>query len=250
MQRLPRTFIVGTGLLLVLGFLGTPLAGASVRDASSTSSIPSAKKLIASSEKAMLAKNSLHFTIDVVDEKTKEAETINADVGKKIGSEALATGSASAKLRVTSDGAYIAGNAGGLEDFFGMPSTDVSKVGSKWISVKSSASQYKSLQESVTISPFLTSLFPTAKSIDVTKSKEGGLAVYVLHWTTKSSGTTTERVLDILSTGTPLPIEGVGMDEAKTGTILQTITVGKWNENLSVATPATSDTIAFTSLAS
>jgi hypothetical protein len=241
---------LATVLPVAIVSLSVAQAGASVRASSSKGGTPSAKTLIANAKRAILAQNSVHFVITVNDETTKQTESVVGDVGKKTGTESFSAGKDTASLRVNSVGAYIEGNSAGLEEFFGMPKADAGKVGSKWITVKAGSSQYSSLQSSVALSTLSTSLFPATKSVKVIKAKQSGVEIYELEWTVKASGTTTDRLLEIASSGAPLPISAVGTSLATSGGVLQTISLGKWNESLNIPSPSASDTIAFSSLTS
>jgi len=202
--------------------------------AASTSSTPSASALVKTVTKAILAARSAHF---VVTSKTPTStERIIADAGPSTGEQRISAGKSTAEVRVTKRYAYFEGNSSGLSTFFGMPSADIKKTGTKWVFMKAGTSQYTSFKDGIVVSSLPTGFLPTttqAKTTTVTTSSYAGAPTYLMSWTITSNGKKVAENLEIAATGRALPVFASDVS----GNDHSTTTFSKWGEVVSVKVP-------------
>jgi len=232
------TLFLGTVGVVALPFV-TPTAGAST----ARSSLPTAKSVITATKNAIKGESSVRLNVTSTDSKTKAVETEIADAGTSSGLQSLVQGQAKAYVRITKKAAFLGGNSKGLSVIFGVPSADIKKVGTKWISVAAGSTQYTSIVDGGTIGPLLAGLLP-ASTAKVTVSHESlsGQQATALSWSETASTGTVKLKLDVAATGKSLPLE----INATQGVVHAVTTFAKWGEKITVATPT--QTIAITKL--
>ena len=201
--------------------------------------------LVAAVKKAMSAARSVHFEFNSTS--SSGHEHVVADAGAKTGRQSITFGKATANILVTTSDAYFDGNSSGLSTIFGMPKSDITKVGSKWVDVKSGTSQYTSLRSGAIESSLSTTLLPSSAELTtakVSKTSSAGIPVYRLVWTTTAtSGKVTEMLL-IDARGSDLPITATAV-EGKDNSLTS---FSKWGESIKLSAPTS--LIAFSKLTS
>lgn len=218
-------------------------AGASTARILTRGSIPTAKKLIAETQKMMSGQSSVHLTITSTDKSTKQSETVTEDAGTSYGLESIQFGSATASVRLTSKAAYISGNTAGLESIIGLSKSGAKTVDDKWIVVSKGSSQFTDIVEGGTIGPLTKSLFPSdAKSAKVKSKTLNGQDVFELTWTATSSSSKIDLALDIAAAGTRLPIQLTATE----GDYVSITRFGRWGEHITVSVPT--KTISYSKL--
>ncbi|MCU1492871.1 MAG: hypothetical protein JWO62_635 [Acidimicrobiaceae bacterium] len=240
-RRRAVALTVAVPLLAASAGLGESAAAAATVSHSST---PTTANLVTAAKKAMLAKKSVHFELFSLASGT--SEHIVADAGASTGRQVITSGKSTASVLVTTTDAYFDGNASGLSLFFGMPAADITKVGSKWVYVKAGTTQYTSFKNGVVSSSLPASFLPTAAQVKTTTITNGTVAnkrVYILKWTTTSSGKKVTETINLDATGTSLPISASGVS----GKNHTTTTFSKWGEQIKLTAPTS--LIAFTKLA-
>lgn len=234
----------GSAIAAPLGIAGALLAAAPAYGASTAgASVPSNTALVAAVKKAMLAAHSVHFVQSSFT--SGKHSRIVADSGRVTGKQSIVSGKATAEVLVTSKAAYFDGNASGLSTFFGMPSTDIAKVGSKWVYTKSGTSQYTTFKDGIISSIVTASFVPTSaetKSLKVTTSTVTGARRYLLSWTLTSNGKRILETLSVDAAGSFLPVTATGTS----GKDHSLTTFSRWGELIKLTTPK--PLIALTSL--
>ena len=232
------------GSVVVVATLAALPAGASAsRTAQShttTAALPSGTSLVAAAKKAMLAARSVHFVLESTAAGT--TDVISADAGRSTGREVLHAGKATATVLLTKRDAYFGGNATGLAKFFGMPATDVKKVGAKWVEVTAGTSQYTTFKNNLVASSLPAAFLPTVKKMTVHRVQVAGGQDYQLVWVSTVSGKLFHETLDLAATGPALPVSQVGTS----GKDRESTTFSHWGEIVHVAPPKR--TIAFSAL--
>jgi hypothetical protein len=223
-------------LLSAGGVLGTGSGAAASEPARATSA---SSQLVAEIRSAIAHAGSAHF--DITQTVSGVTDRVSGDAGPDAGSQELASGASRARLIVLPRGAYFSGNRSGLSAFFGMPSADITRVGTRWVAVASSSASYAQFRSSVE-SRLFTSYLPTSKTVDVQHAAIAGRSVDVLVWTTTSGSETLHYRLTVAATGAMLPIE----DVAVSGKNHDTTIFSRWGERLHVRVPTR--TVALTSL--
>lgn len=241
-SRVPLRSAAAAPLLAALGIVAAPFA-ASGAGAVSRSSLPSAKSVITATKNALKSESSVRLTVVSTDSKTKQTETETADAGETNGAQSLIQGQAKAYLRITKKAAFLGGNSKGLSTIFGVPSSDIKKVGTKWISVASGSTQYTSIVDGGTIGPLLQGLLPASSAkVSVSHEKVSGKGATALTWSETGSTGTVKLKLDVSATGKSLPLE----INAAQGTVHALTTFARWGEKISVTAPT--NTISFSKL--
>jgi hypothetical protein len=236
---------VAVASILTLGTLGALPARASAATSSvvheTTARLPTGTALVRAAKKAMLAARSVHFVLASTAAGT--TDEITADAGTSTGREVLRAGKATATILLDKHDAFFGGNASGLAKFFGMPASDVNKVGSKWVEVASGTSQYSTFQKNLLASSLPAAFLPTVKSVTVHRVRVAGKQDYRLAWVAAVSGKPFHETLDISASGPALPVSQVGTS----GKDRESTTFTNWGELVHVTPPKR--TIAFSKLA-
>lgn len=210
--------------------------GATARASTIVSSAPRSS-LVANIRKAVAGARSAHFQIASTVSGTTDG--IVGDTGPTSGEQIIRSGSSVARLLVLPGNAYFSGNRAGLEKFFGMPANDVSKVGTKWVSVTSSAPQYTSFRTSVDSSLLMTYL-PTTEVVRVVRTVASGRAEYSLSWVATTGGRLVHDLLTVDASGPALPIK----DVVTAGKDRETTIFTHWGERLTLERPRATIMIA------
>jgi hypothetical protein len=154
--------------------------------------------VIAAADDSILGQKSVHIAITGRKPGTiASAETIAADIGTADGTETIASGAASAEIRVTRRDAYFSGNATGLTRLLGLSSAAAAKVGSRWVRIAAGTAEYQDLAAEDTISSLPASIMPSSEeTAQLRTTTVDGTRVYVLSWTTPASATSARSVSD------------------------------------------------------
>jgi hypothetical protein len=226
-----RASAVGLTALVALAAVAGPVAAAPV---TATSVLKVAKTAIGS-------QSSVHVEFAATSKKRKITERITADVGATGGAELVAEGKSTLAIKVTPTAGYVSGNASGLTTLYGLTAAQAKKIGTHWVTFKSSTSQYTTLKSDVTFSSVLA-LLPKPKGTKVKTHTAHGTTQYVLSWTTAASNSNPKlsNSLTVAAGGTNLPVEEIETDG--TG-VKVTTTLSKWGESVQVGAPAPASTI-------
>jgi hypothetical protein len=191
---------------------------------------------------AIAQKTSAHVVFVAHSNSSSTTEMIIADVGVTVGSETLFEGKADLAIRVTPAYAYVSGNSSGLTTLFGLTAAQAKKLGTKWVSWKSSTKQYSNLKADLTMSS-VNALLPKTKDTQLTTGTNNGAKLYVLKWTSAASSSIPKltHTLTISAMGPSLPIEET--ETASTGVKVKT-QLSKWDENVIVFAPPVASTVA------
>lgn len=211
------------------------VAGVDLLAGTAGASASGASAVVAATRKAILAETAVRVTSTARSTKThKVTETAVFDAGRTSSEQRYAASSARVAIRLTPTDAFFSGNKSGLTSMFAMPANDVAKVGSKWVDVKSSETQYKDFSSAVLASipgDFLPGA--AAKHLRLTTATRAGTKDHVLAWTATANGITGTFRLWVPATGHALPVQ----ETERQGTTTQLTTFGHWNEHLVVAAP-------------
>ncbi|HUY07217.1 MAG TPA: hypothetical protein VMU99_08165 [Acidimicrobiales bacterium] len=191
---------------------------------------------------AIATMHSVHLYISATQASPRVVETISQDSGLNSGSQNVATGSEHASVRLTPSNAYLSGNSSGLSAFFALPPDDLPLVGTKWIVIKSGATQYKTFVNTIEFKNLFKNLVPSTKPLSIRATTMHSIASYVLHWQIKSGTATTNLNLYIPENGKKLPIA----ETAVSGTTVEQSVLSHWNERIVIKVPT--NTIAISKL--
>jgi hypothetical protein len=190
---------------------------------------------------AIGTQSSVHVDFAATSKKRKITERITADVGSSGGSEVVAEGKGTLSIKVTPTAGYVSGNSTGLTQLYGLTAAQAKKIGSHWVTFKSSTSQYTTLKSDVTFSSVLA-LLPKPKGTTVKTHTANGTTQYVLSWTTAASSSNPKlsNSLTVAAGGTNLPVQETETDGSG---VKVTTTLSKWGESVQVGAPAPASTI-------
>lgn len=165
------------------------------------------------------------------------AERIVADIGTATGTESIASGTATATIRVGRRVAYFTGSPAGLTTFIGLPAVAARKAGGRWVALRSGTREYQDLAAEDTIAALPASLLPGSGDVPRLRTATmSGAKVYVLSWQATPSGSAgkiSERLI-LAATSQPLPIS----ETTSAGADRQTVTLRRWGEPVRVPRPA------------
>ena len=194
--------------------------------------------LVTAAQDSILGQKSVHlFITGHKAGSTAAAEQIVADIGTATGTESIASGNATASIRVTRTDAYFSGSPTGLATFIGLSSAAASKAASRWVDIKAGTNEYQDLATEDAISSLPASILPTAaNTVQLNTATVAGRKVYILDWKTTASGSSTkisERLILAATTGA-LPISETTVANGDS----QTVMLGHWGEQFTVPVPA------------
>jgi len=193
--------------------------------------------VFAAAYESMLGQKSVHLAITGYKPgSTGVAETITADIGRTTGVEQIASGAATAEIRVTASGAYFSGNAAGLTKLLGLSAQAASRAGSSWVETAAGSNEYQNLAAEDTLPSLPASILPARESAaELSTTTMDGRKVYVLRWstpaTTSSPAISVQLTLD--ATAHALPITETTVANG----FRQTVTLSRWGETLAVPAP-------------
>ena len=180
---------------------------------------------------SILGQKSVHVVI------TAGTQQIVADIGTGSGVESIASGAASATIRVTGQAAYFTGNPAGLTAYIGMPPAAAAKVRSRWVVIKAGTAEYQDLAAENTMASLPGSILPTASnSVQMHAGTLSGTKVYVLSWkaTPAGSATTISAQLVLTADGQVLPVS----ETLTAGGETKEVMLSRWGEPVTVPVPA------------
>jgi hypothetical protein len=234
------------GALLTSALVTTLLTGALVLRAGASgaaaSGAPTVSSVLAAAKAAVAKQTAVHLVVDSKSSSSSTAEQVVADLGKKSGTESISDGKDSVTIVVTPPYGYVSGNSGGLSKIVGLTSSEIKKVGHKWIALKAGTSQYTSLATDIRISSVQT-LLPQAKGTTLSVETTTPAHLYVLKWTTAASSSNPK-----LSTTLTFPVAGATLPIQEITTASgsrETVTLSKWGEFVRIVGPPLSQTIPY-----
>jgi hypothetical protein len=206
------------------------------------SGVATATSVLAAAKGAIAKQTAVHLVVDSRSSSAPGEEKVVADLGKRSGIETISTGSDAVTIVVTPAYGYLSGNSGGLTKIVGLSSTEVNRVGRKWITLKAGTSQYNNLATDIRISSVQTVL-PQAKGTTLSIDSTTAVHLYVLTWTTAASSSNPKlsSTLTFPVAGTTLPIQEVTTSKSTR----ETVTLSKWGELVRITAPPLSQTIPY-----
>jgi hypothetical protein len=197
--------------------------------------------VVQAADAAITAQKSVHVVITGATAGAAAAERIVADIGTATGTESIASGTATATIRVARREAYFTGSPAGLTTFIGLPAAAARKAAGRWVALRSGTREYQDLAAEDTIAALPASLLPgSGDAPRLRTTTMSGAKVYVLSWQATPSGSASgsaskisERLI-LAATSQPLPIS----ETTSAGADRQTVTLRRWGEPVRVPRPA------------
>ncbi len=118
-----------------------------------------ATQVLAGALAAAKKSGSVHF--DLLGTEAGKTESIEGDASNTDGREKITAGTLTIQAEVIGTGAYVEGNAGGLEDQMGLSAATAATYAGKWISIASTDAPYSSITKAVRLAGTLSDLKPT-----------------------------------------------------------------------------------------
>jgi len=226
-----------------LGLVVSGSAGASPRpDSTHSAKLPTPASLISAMNKAIATMHSVHLNISAAQSSPKVNETISQDSGYNSGSQHVSTGNERASVLLTPSNAYLSGNSSGLSAFFALPPDDLPLVGTKWIVIKSGATQYKTFVSTIGYKSLFKNLIPSSKPLSIRATMYHSAKAYAILWQISSGTSTTKLSLYLPQIGKELPIA----ETAVSGTTVEQSVLSQWNKKIVVTAPT--NTVAISKL--
>jgi hypothetical protein len=240
-----RTLLLGLGSLTILLAACGSGGGAS---SSGGLSGKTPKQVLTSAFAAATKSGSVHFRL--LGKASGKTETIVGDSSKTDGREVITAGSVTIQAEVIGNGAYVEGNAGGLQDQMGLSAANAATYAGKWISIASTDAPFASVSKAVSLAGTLGELQPSGKLTLTAATTRAAHAVIGVHGGLPggaTKGTTGSAVLYVSTTKPTVPIV-FQVQESANGTKESDIgTFTNWGKPLDLAAPTTS--VPYASLA-
>lgn len=222
---------------------GSTSTSSSVKTAGSGGISP--KALLAASLDAARAQSSVHYVATSV--VGNESIRVTADTANTAASQEVVLhvgkGTGNVTARLVDSTAYFRGDALGLEDYLGMPSTLAPKYAGQWISFSSSTKSYSSIAKSMSLTSAIDQISVDAPLSGGDKTTRGGRSAVDIEGTTtslSSKGNKGTATLYVSAKGSPLPLAYHGTGKQKKKSETGTVTYSKWGETVSPQVPAKS----------
>ena len=201
---------------------------------------PNVRSVLKATRAAISKESGVHVTHTSKSGST--SASVVADIGQTSGTEHVTSGSENVTITVTPSYAYLSGNKAGLGSIMGLSSAEQKGIGSDWLTMKAGTTPYKDLAASATIS-LVTSMLPSVKGTTYSADNLKNTKEYQLSWTTKATSSTPKEksVFTISAAKAALPIKSTISTSSGAGTT----TFSKWGERVTVTTPPSSSTIAY-----
>jgi hypothetical protein len=245
MWSIPRAGLARFAAASTLGLavIAVPLAV----DATAAPAAVTASSVLAAAKSAIAKEPGVHLALKSATKAGSVNERVAADLGAKDGTETITEGIEQVTVEVTPKYVYFRGNAEGLEDIIGVPSSEVKTIGKDWVSVKAGTTQYSDIDDDVNISS-VPSLLPDVKGTKLSTRSTSKTGLYLLKWDTKatSSVPALTSTLTVSAVGRTLPVTETR--EATSGSnngSTETVALSKWGEKVTVKAPARRSTIPY-----
>ena len=197
--------------------------------------------VLATAKAAIARQSGVHFVINVTQGSPSLTENVVGDWGKKSGDESITRGKATMQLRVTPSDAYLSGNSSGLTEIFGLTAPQVTKLGKRWLTFKSTTGEYTDIARSLDISTAV-GVLPKAQGTKLSTKTVKGTRLYLLSWTAAATSSTPK-----LSFTLTMPVSGATLPRVEKATTttggVEIVTFSKWGEHLVVTAPPAGSTI-------
>jgi hypothetical protein len=205
------------------------------------------KQVLTGALAAATQSGSVHFRL--LGRESGKTESIEGDASATDGREVITAGTLTIQAEVVGTGAYVEGNAGGLEDQMGLSATTAATYAGKWISIASTDAPYAAITKAVRLAGTLSDLKPTGKltlTAATTRASQtvvgvkGGLPPGAV------KGTKGSAVLYVSTAHPTVPIV-FDVEQVASGTKESDIgTFSNWGKPLHLAAPTT--TVPFASI--
>jgi hypothetical protein len=129
---------------------------------------------------------------------------------------------------------FIRGDKTALTDYMGFTPQQATQVAGSWVAVSTTAKGYTTIAAAVELRSTISELAMPGTVTQSPPSTRGGTPVVAVHGRATHSGVTVVETLYVRPTGAPLPVAQV----SKQGSNTSTVTFSRWNETVSLATPA------------
>jgi hypothetical protein len=205
------------------------------------------KQVLAGALAAAEKSGSVHFKL--LGSESGKTETIEGDTSTTDGREVITAGTLSIQAEVVGRGAYVKGNAGGLEDQMGLSAASAATYAGKWISISPTDAPYASITKAVSLEGTLGDLKPTGDLTFTGVSTHASQSVLGVKGGLPpgaAKGTTGSAVLYVSTSKPTVPIlfdveqDTSGTKESDVGTF------SNWGKPLQLVAPAV--TVPFSSL--
>jgi hypothetical protein len=205
------------------------------------------KQVLAGALAAAEKSGSVHFKL--LGTESGKTETIEGDSSATDGREVITAGTLTIQAEVVGKGAYVEGNAGGLEDQMGLSATSAATYAGKWISIAPTDAPYSSITKAVSLEGTLGDLQPTGHLTltgVTTQASQSVIGVKGGLPPGAAKGTTGSAVLYVSTSKPTVPIvfnvqqDTSGTKESDVGTF------SNWGKPLRLVAPAA--TVPFSSL--
>jgi hypothetical protein len=152
------------------------------------------------------------------------------------GKQTVAIKNELASVVLTGDTAYISGNSSGLTSYFGLPSSLVSTLAGKWVSVQSADTAFQSVSANISLSSALANVTPSGTLVGGKRSKVDDQ--WVKSISGQAPGGEGRLTLFVALSKKSLPVEAVESSGSGKSAKGEIVTFTRWGEQVHVPTPA------------
>jgi hypothetical protein len=188
-----------------------------------------AADILAAATSATSAKGSVHVVI--TSKQGSRTGTIVNDTGPTGGKQVITLGSQHTEIRLVDNVAYVRANEPSLKEFFEFPASLAKKYANKWLAFSSTDEGFDQISETLDMPTLVTNITLTGALSKTAVTTVNGTEVIGVKGTDTEGGSAT---LYIATTGDPLPVQLVSINEGETDTAV----FSKWGESVSVSKPS------------
>jgi hypothetical protein len=217
-------------------FVACLLLHAAATSEASAATVPasSASQSLAHSLGAAKAAGSARITVQFFAGSTN-GEVVQ-DSTLHAGKQTVAIKKELASIVLTGGTAYISGNSSGLTSYFGLPSSLVSTLAGKWVSVQSTDSAFQSVSANVALSSALANVTPSGALVAGKRSKVDGQPVRSISG--QAPGGAGRLTLFVASNKKSLPVEAVESNGSGKSARGEIVTFTRWGEQVHIPAPS------------
>ena len=207
------------------------------------------KQVLTSAFAAANKSGTVHFRL--LGKASGKTETIVGDSSSTDGHEVIMAGSVTIQAEVIGNGAYVEGNAGGLQDQMGLSAANAATYAGKWISIASTDAPFSSVAKAVSLTGTLEELQPSGKLTLTAATTRAAHAVIGVHGGLPGGATKGTKGSAVLYVSTSKPTVPIVFQVTETSNGSKETDVGtfsNWGKPLNLVAPTKS--IPYASLAS
>ena len=161
-------------------------------------------------------------------------ETFSQNSGPARGEQTIHIGGTIATVVLIGDHAYIQGSAAAVTNYFGFPASDAATLAGKWISIPSTASDFATVSDGVSLASALKEVGLDGYLSVTAPSKLAGSTVIGIEGTDASTDSTGGPGTLYISVTTGLPVEFDSTSSQGT----EHVVFGDWGKPVALAAPA------------